>query len=238
MASEGGVSRPDALDAPAIRVVLADDSYLVREALSHVLSTADRIDVVAACADRDSLMRAIEAEHPDVVVTDIRMPPSDSDEGLRVAATLRETHPQIGVVVLSQFAEPRYGLALLDSGPDRRAYLLKEQVQHGGQLVSAIEAVAAGGSVIDGKLVKALVAARNRAGRSPLAELTSRELEILTLVARGHSNQAIADEVFLTKRAVEKHINAIFLKLELTYATDVSRRVKAALIYLAESETS
>jgi DNA-binding NarL/FixJ family response regulator len=166
------------------------------------------------------------------------MPPSDSDEGLRVAATLRETHAQIGVVVLSQFAEPRYGLALLDSGPDRRAYLLKERVQHGGQLVSAIEAVAAGGSVIDGKLVEALVTARNRAGRSPLAELTPRELEILTLVARGHSNQAIADELVLTKRAVEKHINAIFLKLDLTYATDISRRVKAALIYLAESETS
>jgi DNA-binding NarL/FixJ family response regulator len=166
------------------------------------------------------------------------MPPSDSDEGLRVAATLRETHPQIGVVVLSQFAEPRYGLALLDSGPDRRAYLLQERVQHGGQLVSAIEAVAAGGSVIDGKLVEALVTARSRAGRSPLAELTPRELEILTLVARGHSNQAIADELVLTKRAVEKHINAIFLKLELTYATDISRRVKAALIYLAESETS
>jgi len=238
MASEGRVSGPDALGAPVIRVVLADDSYLVREAVTHVLSAADHIDLVTACADRDSLLRAIEAEHPDVVVTDIRMPPSDSDEGLRVAATLRETHPQIGVVVLSQFAEPHYGLALLDSGPDRRAYLLKERVQHGGQLVSAIEAVAEGGSVIDGKLVEALVTARNRAGRSPLAELTPRELEILTLVARGHSNQAIADELVLTKRAVEKHINAIFLKLDLTYATDISRRVKAALIYLAESETS
>jgi len=237
MASEGPVWRPNAQGEPAIRVVLADDSYLVREALTHVLSAADRIEVVAACGDRDSLVRAIEAEDPDVVVTDIRMPPSDSDEGLRVAATLRETHPQIGVVVLSQFAEPRYGLALLDGGPDRRAYLLKERVQHGGQLISAIEAVAEGGSMIDGKLVETLVAARNRAGRSPLAELTPRELEILTLVARGNSNQAIADELVLTKRAVEKHINAIFLKLGLTYATDISRRVKAALIYLADSET-
>jgi DNA-binding NarL/FixJ family response regulator len=232
------LSGPNPQGAPAIRVVLADDSYLVREALTHVLSAADRIDVVASCADRDSLLQAIEAEQPDVVVTDIRMPPSDSDEGLRVAAMLRETNPQIGVVVLSQFAEPRYGLALLDSGPDRRAYLLKERVRHGGQLISAIEAVAEGGSVIDGKLVEALVTARNRAGQSPLAQLTPRELEILTLVARGHSNQAIADELVLTKRAVEKHINAIFLKLDLTYATDISRRVKAALIYLAESETS
>jgi DNA-binding NarL/FixJ family response regulator len=221
-----------------VRVVVADDSYLVREALTHVLSAAEGIEVVAACADRDSLLRAIKTENPDVVVTDIRMPPSESDEGLRVAATLRETHPHIGVVVLSQFAEPRYGLALLESGPERRAYLLKERVQHGGQLISAIEAVAEGGSLIDGKLVETLVAARKRAGRSPLAELTARELEILTLVARGHSNQAIADELVLTKRAVEKHINAIFLKLGLTYATDISPRVKATLIYLADSETS
>jgi DNA-binding NarL/FixJ family response regulator len=170
-----------------------------------------------------------------VVVTDIRMPPSDSD-GLKVAATLRETHPDVGVVVLSQFAEPRYGLALLDGGSDRRAYLLKERIQHRGQLVAAIEAVANGGSVIDAKVVETLVEARQRAEQSPLAELTPRELEILTFVAQGHSNQAIADELVLTKRAVEKHINAIFLKLGLTYATDVSRRVKAALIYLSENE--
>jgi DNA-binding NarL/FixJ family response regulator len=234
-APEGLAAESDARDGPAIRVVLADDSYLVREALAHVLADADGVKVVAACADRDALLRAIETENPDVVVTDIRMPPSNSDEGLRVATTLRETHPDIGVVVLSQFAEPRYGLALLDSGPDGRAYLLKERIQHGGQLISAIKAVTQGGSVIDGKLVETLVNARGHAGRSPLAELTPRELEILTLVARGHSNQAIADELVLTKRAVEKHINAIFLKLDLTYATDVSRRVKAALIYLAEN---
>ncbi len=181
-------------------------------------------------------MKAVEDSHPDVVVTDIRMPPSDSDEGLQVAATLRETHPAVGVVVLSQFAEPEYGLALLEGGSEGRAYLLKERVQHKGQLVAAIKAVADGGSVIDAKVVETLVEARKRAERSPLAELTPRELEILTFVARGHSNQAIADELVLTKRAVEKHINAIFLKLNLTYATDVSRRVKAALIYLAEAE--
>jgi DNA-binding NarL/FixJ family response regulator len=238
MTSEGAAPESDGRDGAAIRVVLADDSYLVREALAHVLSASEGIEVLAACADRDSLLRAIEAENPDVVVTDIRMPPSDSDEGLRVAATLRETHPDIGVVVLSQFAEPRYGLALLDSGPDGRAYLLKERIQHGGQLISAIKAVSQGGSVIDGKLVETLVDGRGHAGRSPLAELTPRELEILTLVARGHSNQAIADELVLTKRAVEKHINAIFLKLDLTYAMDVSRRVKAALIYLAENDAS
>ena len=219
-----------------IRVVLADDSYLVREALMHVLSAADGIEVVEACGDRDSLLRAIEEREPDVVVTDIRMPPSEADEGLQVAATLRETHPDIGVVVLSQFAEPRYGLALLAEGSDGRAYLLKERIQHRGQLVAAIEAVAQGGSVIDAKVVETLVAARERAEHSPLAELTPREVEILTFVARGHSNQAIADELVLTKRAVEKHINAIFLKLGLTFAEDISRRVKAALIYLAESD--
>jgi DNA-binding NarL/FixJ family response regulator len=219
-------------------VVLADDNYLVREALGHVLFGAEGIDVVAACADRDSLLRTIESERPDVVVTDIRMPPSDTDEGLQVAAAMREEHPGMGVVVLSQFAEPRYGLALLEGGSDGRAYLLKERIQHGGQLVSAIETVAKGGSVIDAKVVETLVSAQRRAERSPLEELTRRELEILAFVARGHDNQAIADELVLTKRAVEKHINAIFLKLGLTYATDVSRRVKAALIYLTETDTN
>jgi DNA-binding NarL/FixJ family response regulator len=216
-------------------VVLADDSYLVREALVHVLQAADGIEVVAACGDRDTLLAAVDAEAPDVVVTDIRMPPTNTDEGLAVAARLRDTHPQIGVVILSQFAEPRYGLALLEGGSDGRAYLLKERIQYRGQLVAAIESVAHGGSVVDAKVVESLVEARTRAQRSPLNELTPRELEILTLVARGYSNQAIADELVLTKRAVEKHINAIFLKLGLTDATDVARRVKAALIYLAES---
>jgi DNA-binding NarL/FixJ family response regulator len=218
--------------------VLADDSYLVREALERVLGGAEHLELVASCADRESLLAAIESERPDVIVTDIRMPPSETDEGLQVAAALRLTHPDVGVVVLSQYAEPRYGLALLETGSEGRAYLLKERVQHGGQLVSAIEAVSEGGSVIDAKVVEELVTAQRRAEDSPLAELTPREVEILSFVARGHDNQAIADELVLTKRAVEKHINAIFLKLGLTYATDVSRRVKAALIYLAETDTT
>jgi DNA-binding NarL/FixJ family response regulator len=220
----------------AIRVAVADDSFLVRQALTRVLAEADGIEVVATCEDRDSLLAAVEADPPDVVVTDIRMPPTGTDEGIQVAAALHRTHPGVGVVVLSQFAEPRYGLALIETGSEGRAYLLKERVQHGGQLVSAIEAVAAGGSVIDSKVVEALVTAESRAERSPLSELTAREIEILSFVARGHDNQAIADELVLTKRAVEKHINAIFLKLGLTYATDVSRRVKAALIYLTEHQ--
>lgn len=225
-------------DAPAgvrpIRVVLADDSYLVREALGHVLERAGDIEVLAACADHPSLVAAIERVRPDVVVTDIRMPPTETDEGLQIATELRAAHPNVGVVVLSQYTDPRYGLALFDGGSDRRAYLLKERVQAGGQLVSAIRAVASGGSVVDAKVVEGLIAERQRSERSAIGDLTPRELEILAYVARGHSNQAIADELVLTKRAVEKHINAIFLKLNLSQAEDVSRRVKAALIYLAE----
>ena len=232
--SEAG--RDGADGESAIRVVLADDSYLVREALTHVLEDVAGIDVVAACGDLDSLERAIEDDAPDVVVTDIRMPPSETDEGLRVAARLQHSHPGIGVVVLSQYADPSYGLALLDSGSERRAYLLKERVRHRGQLVSAIETVAQGGAMIDAKVVEALMSARRRVDGSPLAGLTPRELEILAYVAQGYSNQGIADELVLTKRAVEKHINAIFLKLGLNETMDVSRRVKAALIYLAEAD--
>lgn len=221
------------MDEP-LRLVLAEDHYLVREGLRSLLELQPDLAVVAACGDFDELLQAVERERPDVVVTDIRMPPTGTDEGLQVAATLRRTHPRVGVVVLSQFAEPRYGLALLEDGSDRRAYLLKERIQGRGQLVAAIEAVAGGGSVVDAKVVERLIAERKRIERSPLSELTPRELEILAYVARGHSNQAIADELVLTKRAVEKHINAIFLKLGLSEAADVSRRVKAALIYLAE----
>jgi DNA-binding NarL/FixJ family response regulator len=219
---------------PAIRVVIADDSYLVREALGHVLVGADGIELVASCSDRGTLRAAIDAEQPDVVVTDIRMPPSQSDEGLQIAAELRRTHPQIGVVVLSQHADPRYGVALIDGGSDGRAYLLKERIQYRGQLVNAIETVAQGGSVMDAKVVESLISEGARAERSPLAQLTPRELEILAFVAQGESNQGIADELVLTKRAVEKHINAIFLKLGLSESLEVSRRVKAALIYLGE----
>ena len=231
---EGGT--PDGVREPeaTLRVALADDSYLLREALVHVLDAADGIEVVATCGDRDTLYAAVESERPDVVVTDIRMPPDSRDEGLQVADRLRDTHPEIGVVVLSQYAEPSYGLQLLDRGSDGRAYLLKDRIRYRGQLVSAIETVARGGSMIDAKVIDALITARTAAESSPLGELTPRELEILSFVARGHSNQAIADELVLTKRAVEKHINAIFLKLGLQDALDVSRRVKAALIYLSE----
>jgi DNA-binding NarL/FixJ family response regulator len=220
-------------DEGVIRVVLADDSYLVREAITYVLEREPLIRIVATCENGAELLSAIEEEQPDVVLTDIRMPPSGDDEGIRIANRLRETHPGMGVVVVSQYADPRYGLALLADGSDGRAYLLKERLHDRGQLVDALRRVADGGSVVDSKVVEALIAARSRAEASPLAQLTPRELEILSEIAQGRSNQAIAERLFLTKRAVEKHINAIFVKLGLTRAEDVSRRVKAALIYLA-----
>jgi DNA-binding NarL/FixJ family response regulator len=220
----------------AIRVILGEDSYIVREGLRQVLGGAANVEVVAECGDADELLSSAESLLPDVVLTDIRMPPTQTDEGIRVAARLRSTHPEIGVVVLSQYADPGYVLTLLDAGSDGRAYLLKERVHDRGQLVGAIEAVADGRSVIDPKVVELLVDARSRGESPPLAELTPRELEVLAAIAQGMSNAAISDALVLTKRAVEKHINAIFLKLNLSHsqqAEEVSPRVKAALLFLS-----
>jgi DNA-binding NarL/FixJ family response regulator len=217
-----------------IRVVLADDSYLVREAITHVLDSEPGFTLVGTCEDGDSLLAAVEDERPDLVLTDIRMPPSGDDEGIRVANKLRERHPEVGVVVMSQYANPRYGVALLEGGSERRAYLLKERLHERAQLMEALSTVAEGGSVVDPKVVEALIDAQVRYERSPLAELTQREREILGEIAQGKSNRAIADQLVLSKRAVEKHINAIFLKLGLSHDEDVSRRVKAALIYLSQ----
>jgi DNA-binding NarL/FixJ family response regulator len=218
----------------ALRVVLADDSYLAREAVTHVLAQARDIEVVATCADRDALLEAIERERPDVVVTDIRMPPTNAAEGLEVAARLRRVRPEVGVVILSQYLEAVYALDLLAGGSDRRAYLLKERIHDRDELAGAIRATAAGGSVIDSSVVEALVAARAREASSPLTGLTRREREILAEIAEGKSNLAIAGSLGLSKRAVEKHINAIFMKLELPESEEVSRRVKAALLFLAD----
>jgi DNA-binding NarL/FixJ family response regulator len=219
-----------------LRVVLADDSLIVREGIAQLLATAGDVEIVASCSDLESLLEAVDRDRPDVVLTDIRMPPSGTDEGIQVAARLRESHPEIGVVVLSQYSEPSYAIALLESGSDRRAYLLKERVHDRAQLLSTIQAVAAGGSVIDPKIVEVLVAAKARADRSPLSELTPREREVLAEIAQGKSNTAIADSLVLTKRAVEKHINAIFMKLNLAGEEDVAKRVKAALMFLAEQD--
>jgi DNA-binding NarL/FixJ family response regulator len=217
-----------------IRVALAEDSLIVREGIQQLLANASDVEIVASCGDLDSLIAAIESDAPDVVLTDIRMPPSETDEGIQVAARLRETNPQIGVVVLSQYADPAYALLLLESGSDRRAYLLKERVHDRAQLVATIRTVAEGGSVIDPKIVEVLVAAKARADRSPLAELTPREHEVLAEIAQGKSNTAIAESLVLTKRAVEKHINSIFMKLGLSDEEDVAKRVKATLLFLAE----
>ena len=175
---------------------------------------------------------------PDVILTDIRMPPTHTDEGIRAAALMREQHPDIGVVVLSQYAEPGYVVELLDAGTNGRGYLLKERLHNRGELVSAIDAVAHGGSVIDPKIVEVLVDEKTRAARSRLTDLTDREREVLAEIATGKSNGAIAESLVLTKRAVEKHINSIFLKLGLADADDVSKRVKAALMFLAESDAA
>jgi DNA-binding NarL/FixJ family response regulator len=218
-----------------VRVVVGEDSLLVREGLQQLLESSPSVEVVAACGDSDSLVEAIERERPDVVLTDIRMPPTKRDEGIQIAAGLRRSHPDVGVVVLSQYSEPMYVLALLESGSDRRGYLLKGRLHDRGQLVSAIDTVARGGSVIDPKIVEVLVAAKSRAEHSPLSELTAREREVLAELAEGKSNAAIAESLVLTKRAVEKHINSIFMKLGLAAAEDVSKRVKATLLFLAES---
>jgi DNA-binding NarL/FixJ family response regulator len=218
----------------AIRVVVADDAFLIREAVARLLDDTPGVEPVAAVADLETLRATIEQQRPDVVVTDIRMPPARGDEGIAVAAELRETDPDVGVVVLSQYAEPSYVVRLLDRGSARRAYLLKERVNHRGQLVDAIRAVYEGGSYIDPKIVEVLVEARSQSADSPLAALTPRELETLSEIAQGRSNEAIARSLVLTKRAVEKHINSIFMKLGLAGVPDVSSRVMATLLFLAE----
>jgi DNA-binding NarL/FixJ family response regulator len=221
-----------------IRAVVCEDNLLVREGIVTLLAAEPDIAVVAQAGALDEALAAVAEHDPDVVLTDIRMPPTHTDEGIRLAAELRESHPRTGVVILSQFSDPLYALALLDHGSDGRAYLLKERVHNRAELMAAIHAVVEGGSMIDPKVVESLVVARGRAQSSPLNELTSRELQVLGEIAQGKSNAAIADALVLTKRAVEKHINSIFLKLDLAYAEDVSKRVKATLLFLADGESA
>jgi DNA-binding NarL/FixJ family response regulator len=218
-----------------IRLVLAEDHYLVREGVRRLLETQSDFEVAAVCGDLGSLLAAVDAERPDVVVTDIRMPPGDADEGIQAAERLRETHPDVGVVVLSQYANPSYVLALLEGGSARRAYLLKESVKDLVQLAAAIRAVAEGDSVIDPKVIEALLAENARTEESPLNQLTPRERDVIREMAEGKNNAAIAEALFLTERSVEKVIHSIFLKLGLTWETAVHKRVKAVILYLAES---
>ena len=216
-------------------VVIAEDDLIVREGILRILEPSREVDVLAACPDRESLLAAVERLSPDAVVTDIRMPPGYGTEGLEIARRLRAERPGVGVVVLSAHAEPAYALSLLEDGSQGRAYLLKEHVAESAQLVGAIREVVRGGSVIDPAVVESLVQERMRARRSLLSALTPRELQILGEIAQGRSNAAIAEQLVLTKRAVEKHVNAIFAKLALR-AQDgtIDRRVRAALLFLAQ----
>ena len=215
-------------------VVLAEDNALLREGLARVLEAAGDIDLVGTAADLPGLEALLDEHRPDVVVTDIRMPPSGTDEGIRVAARLRAERPAVGVVVLSQHDDPAYALALLDEGSAGRAYLLKERVAEVGELVAAVREVARGGSVIDPAVVEGLVSATRRPRRSELDRLTPRELEVLAEMATGRSNAAIAASLVLSERAVEKHTNSIFSKLGLSEERDLNKRVKAVLLFLAD----
>jgi DNA-binding NarL/FixJ family response regulator len=222
----------------AVRVVLAEDNALLRQGLVRLFEQSDEIDVISAVSTYDEVIAAVSADPPDVVLTDIRMPPTHTDEGIRAAAWCRTHHPSVGVVVLSQYATPGYAHALFEHGSDGRAYLLKDRVADIDEVVYAIDAVARGRSVVDPKIVDELVAARSRRPRSPLEQLTPRELEILSEIATGKSNSAIASTVFLSERAIEKHSNSIFSKLGLSEEPDVNRRVKAVLLYLAEDRST
>ena len=219
-----------------IRVALAEDNVLLREGVSRLVASNDDFELVGTASDLPQLLALVGAERPDVVITDIRMPPTGTDEGIQAAAWIRQHHPGVGVVVLSQYTAPGYAVALLEHGSAGRAYLLKERVASVDELARAIRSVAAGGSVIDPMVVDELVRARSQERMSGLKSLTARESEILGEMAQGKSNSAIAATLFVTQRAVEKHTNSIFAKLGLSEEKDVNRRVKAVLVFLSQQE--
>ena len=214
-----------------IRVVVGEDSFIAREGIVSILGEIEDVEFVEAASDLDALRDSVEQTSPDVVLTDIRMPPTNTDEGIRFAAELRSSRPEVGVVVLSQHAEPRYATALFRDGSERRAYLLKERINDQAELSRALHEVAAGRSIVDSRIVDKLVSGRGTSAE--LQSLTPRQLEILALIAEGRSNASIASRLGITKRAVERQINAIFFRLDLGEPEDVSRRVKAALLYLS-----
>ena len=219
-----------------IRVVLAEDNVLLREGVSRLVSANDEFELVGTAPDLPYLLTLVGEQQPDVVITDIRMPPTGTDEGIQAAAWMRENHPRVGVVVLSQYVAPAYAMALLEHGSAGRAYLLKERVASVNELARAIRAVAQGGSVIDPLVVDELVRSRSQQHQPGLASLTPRESEILAEMAQGKSNAAIAGALTVSERAVEKHTNSIFAKLGLSEEKDLNRRVKAVLLYLAEGK--
>ena len=220
-----------------IRVALAEDNVLLREGMSRLVAANEDFELAGVAGDLPQLLALVKEREPDVVVTDIRMPPTGTDEGIKAAAWLREHFPRTGVVVLSQYVAPGYALALLEHGSAGRAYLLKERVGSVDELARAIRAVAAGGSVIDPQVVDELVRARSAQRSSGLSMLTVRETQILAEMAQGKSNSAIAAALFVTERAVEKHTNSIFAKLGLSEERDLNRRVKAVLVYLSSQDT-
>ena len=204
----------------------------MREGISALLALDDELELVATCESFDGLLAAVDEHRPDVVITDIRMPPTQTDEGIRAAKQIRTEHPQMGVVVLSQYVEPDYAMRLFEDGSEGRAYLLKERVADVDELSAAIRKVHAGGSVVDPKVVDALISTRNTAGASILDRLTEREQEVLAEVAKGGNNAAIGEALFISARSVEKHIGSIFTKLDLSESDDTNRRVRAVLLYL------
>ena len=218
--------------APPTRVLLAEDSYLFREGVRALIETQDDLELIATCVDLPTLLASVDEHRPDVVITDIRMPPDQRDEGVRAAQWMRDAHPDIGVVVLSQYVEEAYAVQLFDGGSGGRAYLLKERLGDVDELVTAIQEVARGGSVVDPAVVDSLIAARTRE-RSPVDDLTAREREVLSHMARGGNNRAIAEALVLSPRSLEKHVNSIFAKLGLAEEPDSHHRVRAVLLYLA-----
>ena len=220
----------------ALRIVFAEDDYLVREGTAALLAEVGDVEIAATVGDLDTLLAAVDEHRPDAVLTDIRMPPTKTTEGIDAARRIRADHPDTGVVVLSQFAEDEYAYELLKDGAEGLGYLLKERVADIEEIVRALRDVAAGGSVLDPKVVEGLVARRERGARSPLAHLTEREREVLSLMAEGKNNAAVAESLFLTERAVEKHINSLFHKLGLSEEPNVHRRVMAVLTFLREGE--
>lgn len=217
-------------------LVLAEDSFLIREGIGQLLEATEGLELKAVCEDAEALLELVEEHEPDVVLTDIRMPPTNTTEGIEAAKKIRRDHPETGVVVLSQYVEPDYALSLFENGSEGLAYLLKERVGDLDQLVNAIDTVSQGGSVIDPKVVDAMVEARLKQSDSVIDRLTERELEVLGEVAQGKSNQAVADSLYLSVRAIEKHINSIFTKLDLPPEPETNRRVRAVLLYLAETD--
>jgi DNA-binding NarL/FixJ family response regulator len=217
------------------RLVLGEDNALLREGMRGMLSSEDGLEVVASCADLDGIRDSIDALRPDVVLTDIRMPPSWTDEGVQVARHCRARHPSTGVILLSQYVDPAYVRSLLESGSAGRGYLLKERVSDVDELVAAVAVVARGGSVVDPQVIEHLVKAGVSRGNSKVGRLSARELEVLAEMSRGHNNAAIAASLFISQRAVEKHINSIFAKLGVGLDDESHPRVRAVLLYLSGS---